>query len=73
MRHLSPEPHFSFEEWLDAQQFPPPASPAEAELHRKFVRGLRLAWEAGFVAGLVAHARYGGPPVSHTPKENDDA
>jgi hypothetical protein len=71
-----PEPRLdfvSFEEWLGAQQFPSPGTPAEAELHRKFVLGLRLAWEAGFVGGLMAKERHDRSPFPHTPKENDDA
>jgi hypothetical protein len=74
MRQPRPEPPCSFEEWLNAQQFPAPRSPEEEDLHRKFIIGLRIAWNAGFQAGfVVAKERGGEHPLSHTPKEKNDA
>jgi hypothetical protein len=73
MSQRTPEPHGSFAAWLDAQQVPAPRSPEEAELHRTFVIGLSIAWQAGFQAGVMAKERSDGSPLPHTPKENDDA
>jgi hypothetical protein len=73
VRQRTPEPHFYFEEWLDAHQFPPPSTTLEQDLQIEFVIGLRVAWEDGFRAGFMAKERYDGHSLPHKPKEKNDA